>query len=48
MAWASQGAVTIPGGVQEPCGCGTEGHGQWHGGGGLMIGVGDLRGLSQL
>jgi len=25
--------ISIPGGVQEPCGCGTEGHGQWAGGG---------------
>jgi len=23
------GGVTIPGGVEEPCGCGTEGCGQW-------------------
>ena len=23
------GGVTDPGGVQEPCGCGTEGRGQW-------------------
>jgi len=23
------GGVTVPGGVQEPCGCGSEGHGQW-------------------
>jgi len=23
------GGVTIPGGAQEPCGCGTEGRGQW-------------------
>ena len=43
------GAVTIPGGVPEPCGCGTEdvvsGHG---GGGGLMIGCDDCsRGLFQ-
>jgi len=22
------GGVTVPGGVQEPCGCGTEGRGQ--------------------
>ena len=21
--------MTVPGGVQEPCGCGTEGRGQW-------------------
>ena len=31
VAQAAQGggAVTVPGGVEEPCGCGTEGHGQW-------------------
>jgi len=31
VAQAAQegGRVTIPRGVQEPCGCGTEGHGQW-------------------
>ena len=23
------GRVTVPGGVQEPCGCGTEGRGKW-------------------
>jgi len=23
------GAVTVPGGVQEPCRCGTEGRGEW-------------------
>jgi len=31
VAQAAQGggAVTVPGGVPEPCGCGTEGCGQW-------------------
>ena len=31
MAQAAQGggAVTVLGGVEEPCGCGTEGCGQW-------------------
>ena len=31
MAQAAQGGggVTVPGGVEEPCGCGTEGRGQW-------------------
>jgi len=31
VAQAAQGggAVTVPGGVEEPCGCGTEGRGQW-------------------
>ena len=30
MAQAAQGGggVTVPGGVEEPCGCGTEGCGQ--------------------
>ncbi len=31
VAQAAQGGggVTVPGGVPEPCGCGTEGRGQW-------------------
>ena len=31
VAQAAQGggAVAAPGGVQDPCGCGTEGRGQW-------------------
>ena len=31
VAQAAQGGggVTVPGGVEEPCGCGTEGRGQW-------------------
>jgi len=31
VAQAAQGggAVTVPEGVPEPCGCGTEGRGQW-------------------
>ena len=47
MAQAAQGggAVTVPGGVQEPCGCGTEGRGQWVCCDGLVVGLGDLRGL---
>ena len=47
MAQAAQGGggVTVPGGVEEPCGCGTEGRGQWVWEGGLMVGLGDLRGL---
>ena len=47
MAQAAQGAggVTFPGGVQKPCGCGTEGRVSGHGGDGLAIGLGDLRGL---
>ena len=49
VAQAAQGGgeVTIPGGVPEPCGCGTEGRGQWAGGDGLVVGLGDLRGLFQ-
>ena len=39
------GGVTIPGGVPELCGCGTEGHGQWARCDGLQVGLGDLRGL---
>ena len=27
--WHRLGGATIPGGVPEPCGCGTEGCGQW-------------------
>jgi len=38
------GGVTVPGGVQEPCGCGTEGHGQRARRDGLTVG---LRGLFQ-
>lgn len=41
------GGVTVLGGVQEPCGCGTDGHGQWTRCDGLMVGLGDFRGLSQ-
>jgi len=31
VAQAAQGGggVTVPGGVQEPCRCGTEGRGEW-------------------
>ena len=37
--------VTVPGGIQECCGCGTEGRGQleWWG----WVGLGDLNGLLQ-
>ena len=41
------GAVTIPGGVPEPCGCGTEDVVSGHGGGGLVVGLCDLRDLFQ-
>ena len=49
MAQAAQGggAVTVPGGVPEPCGCGTEDMVGGHGGDRLAVGLGDLRGLSQ-
>ena len=49
VAQAAQGggAVTVPGGVSEPCGCGTEDMVSGHGGGGLVAGPGDLRGLFQ-
>jgi len=49
VAQAAQGggAVTIPGGVPEPCGCGTEDVVSGHGGDGLVVGPGDLRGLFQ-
>jgi len=46
VAQAAQGGdgVTIPGGVPEPCGCGTEDVVSGHGGGRLAVGLGDLRG----
>jgi len=49
VAQAAQGGggVTNPGGVPEPCGCGTEDVVSGHGGDGLMVGLGDLRGLFQ-
>mgnify|MGYP001855219891 CR=1 FL=1 len=48
-AATSQGGdgVTVPEDAQEMCGCSTEGHGQWACGEGLMVGLGDLRGLFQ-
>ena len=36
------GGVTVPGGVQEPCGCVTEGCAQWAWWDGLMVGLNDL------
>jgi len=42
------GGDTVPGGVQEPCRCGTEGRGQWAWWVGLTVGLGDLKGLSNL
>ena len=49
MAQAAQGGggVTIPGGVPEPCGCGTEDVVSGHGGGGLAVGPADLRAIFQ-
>ena len=49
VAQAAQGGggVTVPGGVPEPCGCGTEGHGQWAWCDGLLVGPDGLRGLLQ-
>lgn len=49
MARAAQGGggVTVPGGVPEPCGCGTEDVVSGHGGDGSMVGPGDLSILFQ-
>ena len=49
MTQAAQGGggVTVPGGVQEPCGCGTEGHGQWAWCDGLLVGLNGLGRLFQ-
>jgi len=49
LAQAAQGSgVTDRGGVQEPCGCGTEGHGSvGMVGDGLMVGLGDLSSVFQ-
>jgi len=49
VAQAAQGGggVTVPGGVPEPCGCGTEDVVSGHGGDGLAVGPGDLRDLFQ-
>jgi len=41
------GGVTVPGGVPEPCGCGTEDVVSGHGGGGLAVGPADLRAIFQ-
>jgi len=42
------GGVTVPGGVQEPRGCGTEGRGQWAWCDRLLVGLGDLSRPSNL
>jgi len=49
VAQAAQGGggVTVPGGVPEPCGCGTEDMASGHGGDGLIFGLDDSRGLFQ-
>ena len=41
MAQVAQGGggVTVHGGVQELCGCGTEGRGQWYGADGVTAGL---------
>ena len=36
------GGVTVPAGIQEKCGCGTEGRGQWAWWGGLGLDLGIL------
>jgi len=41
------GAVTVPGGVQEPWRCGTEGRGQWAWCGWVGAGADDLSGIFQ-
>jgi len=41
------GRVTIPGGVQEPLRCDTEGRGLWAWWGWAGAGLGELRDLSQ-
>jgi len=41
------GAVTVPGGVPEPCGCGTEDVVGGHGGDEVMVELDDLTGLFQ-
>ena len=50
MQWHSctgSDGVTVPGGVSEPWGCGTEGRGQWAWWGWVGVGLGDLGGLFQ-
>ena len=49
VAEAAQGGggVTVPGGVPELCGCGTEDMVSGHGEDGLTVGLGDLEGLFQ-
>ena len=49
MAQAAQGGggVTVPGGVPEPCGCGTCDMGSGHEGVALVVGLNGFRGLFQ-
>lgn len=49
MAQAARGGggVAVPGGVPEPCGCGTEDVVGGYGGDGLAVGPGDLRAIFQ-
>ena len=47
QAAQGSGGVTVPGGVQETCGCGTEGHDQWARCDGLVLGLSDLKDLFQ-
>ena len=51
MHWHSctgSGGVTVPGGVQELWRCGSEGRVCGHGGDGLVVGIDNLRGISNL
>ena len=48
QAAQGDGGITIPGGVPKPCGCGTEDVVSGHGGDGLVDGLEDLSGLSNL
>ena len=49
VAQAAQGGggVTVSGGVEGMCGCGTEDMVNGHGGDGLAVGLDDLSGLFQ-
>lgn len=49
LEWAGWGGggVTGPGGVQEPCGCGTGGRGSGHGGAEAVVGPDGHSGLFQ-
>ena len=48
QAAQGDGGITIPGGVPELCGCGTEDVVSGHGGDGLVDGLEDLSGISNL